>query len=409
MTKVQLLSESELSLYARIAVDAYPGVQYTAEQFLEGYQRNFAQEHVHFWGVFEDDVLLGAYQHYDFLMTVRDRPVPVGGIGGVAVGVLNRKRRAAYHLLQNFVRTSRANEQPLTWLYPFRPDFYRKMGYGYGLKQNQFRIQPAGLPRAETDHVRFAEKADQADLLDCYNRYTAVTHGMIRRRLADFDRHFEAADQRVLICRRDETVQGYLIYKYLTVPGSFLANDLLVVELVYTEAAAMRELLGFLNLLADQVGRIVVNTQDEYFHLLLDDPRNGSGNMVNLYHESSVQGLGLMPRVVDTPGLFAALNQHNFGGQSVRLRLTIEDDFLPENSGDTVLHVVDGHAQVVPGGEWDVTLRLHVRDFSSLIVGAVSLPWLHRNGLATLDKPELLPTLDRLLGWVQKPICMTRF
>ncbi|MEZ4634438.1 MAG: sterol carrier protein domain-containing protein [Caldilineaceae bacterium] len=116
-----------------------------------------------------------------------------------------------------------------------------------------------------------------------------------------------------------------------------------------------------------------------------------------------------MARVVDTRGLFAALNDHNFNGQSVRLRLSIEDDFLPENAGDTVLHVTEGHAEVVPGGAADVTLRLHVRDFSSLIVGAVSLAWLTRNGLATLDKPELLPLLDRLFAWPQKPICFTRF
>lgn len=411
MPNVRLLSESDLPLYARIGAEAYPGVQMTPDQWLEGYQRNFAQEHVHFWGVFEDDVLLGAYQHYDFLMTVRDRPVTVSGIGGVAVGLLHRKRRAAYHLLLNYVRDSRQNAQPLTWLYPFRPDFYRKMGYGYGTIQNQFRIAPAGLPRAGTDHVRYAEKADQADLLDCYNRYAVATNGMVRRRLTDFNRYFDAVDQQILVYRSDagNAVQGYLIYKFLTTPGNFLANDLLVVEMVYNDAAAMRELLGFLHLLADQIGRVVVNTQDEYFHLLLTDPRNGSGNTVNLYHEASAQGLGLMARVVDVPGLFAALKGHNFNGQSVRLRLAIADDFLPENAGDTVLHVANGHAEVVPGGAWDVTLGLHVRDFSSLIVGAVSLAWLTRNGLATTDKPEVLPVLDRLFAWAQKPICLTRF
>ncbi len=393
----------------RLGADAYPGVQMTPEQLTEGYQKNFAQEHVHFWGLFEDDVLLGMYQHYDFSMTVRDHPVTVGGIGGVAVSLLHRKRRVAYQLIQNFVRHSRAHGQPLTWLYPFRPDFYRKMGYGYGVKQNQFRIRPATLPPAETDCVRFANKADQTAIFDCYDRYAAVTNGMIRRRAADFDRFFEAENQRILIHSVGGVVHGYMIYRFLPVTGSVLANDLLVVELVYTDSAAMRSLLGFLRLLADQVERVVVNTQDEYFQMLLDDPRNGSGNLVNLYHESSAQGLGLMPRVVDVPGLFTALSEHDFGGESLRLRLSVEDDFLPENGGDTVLHVADGRAQVVADGAYDVTLRLHVREFSSLIVGAVTLPWLLRNGLASVDKSDKVNTLDRILGWSQKPICLTRF
>jgi predicted acetyltransferase len=46
-----------------------------------------------------------------------------------------------------FLRHYREQGAPLVALYPFRPDFYRQMGFGYGTKMDQHRVKPSALPR----------------------------------------------------------------------------------------------------------------------------------------------------------------------------------------------------------------------------------------------------------------------
>ena len=104
--------------------------------------------------------------------------------------------------------------------------------------------------------------------------------------------------------------------------------------LVYDDAAALAALLGFLRKQADQVGRIIYETQDEAFHHLLNDPRDGSGNLLaGLWHQTNTQGLGIMYRVIDVARLWAVLGDHDFGGVTTRLKLDLSDTFLPENAG----------------------------------------------------------------------------
>lgn len=410
MSEIRLLTEDELPLYVQIGADAYPGVPRTPEQLLEIYRQNFEDPDIAPWGLFAGDRLLGAFQHFDFAMTVLDQPVTVGGIGGVAVDLFHKKQRVAYRLLQHFVRECRAKGQPMAWLYPFRPDFYRRMGFGYGTKMNYYRLEPAALPRrGSVERTRYAGLAEQEALVACYNRYAAATNGMIRRRAGDFERILGRPEVRCVACWAGEAVRGYVIYHWRATPDNLLSSDLHVRELVYETPDALADILTFLHLQLDQTARVLINTQDEFFTYLVENPLNGSNRFINGAHETNSQGVGLMCRVVDTAGLFRALAAHDFGGQSLRLRLDVIDDFLPENQGETVLHFDQGRVQVVANGDWDVTLRLHVRDFSALITGAVNLRWLVGAGLAQVDDGDSVDRLNRLFAWHQKPICMTGF
>lgn len=112
---------------------------------------------------------------------------------------------------------------------------------------------------------------------------------------------------------------------------------------------------------------------------------------------------------MDLPGIFRALAHHDFGGQTLTLGIEISDDFLPENAGCTLVRFRDGRAQVLDGGDADLTLRLHVREFTQLLLGIVDFSWLARVGLATLDDPTRHAEIQRLFAWHQKPVCMTFF
>jgi predicted acetyltransferase len=103
------------------------------------------------------------------------------------------------------------------------------------------------------------------------------------------------------------------------------------------------------------------------------------------------------------------LRERNFGGQTCRLKLTIEDSFLPENAGSAFLRFEDGRLHLMDDGGYDVEVCMDVAEFSSLLVGAVNFRSLHKYGLAEISDPGYVGTIDKVFAVEDKPICTTAF
>ena len=127
-------------------------------------------------------------------------------------------------------------------------------------------------------------------------------------------------------------------------------------------------------------------------------------------HESNIQGVGLMYRVLDVRKIFGLLKGHNFGGQSCRLRMNIKDSFIPKNQGIYMLNFTDGRARLGKTTDnWDVEIDLDISDFSSLLMGAVDFESLYRYGQADISSSAHLKTINRIFKTDRKPVCMTEF
>jgi predicted acetyltransferase len=166
------------------------------------------------------------------------------------------------------------------------------------------------------------------------------------------------------------------------------------------------ELCTFLQSLSDQFAQIVVETQDEYFHFLLNDPRRGTfDTFESRYLETSVVGVGLMYRVLSVAGLFADLREHNFGSQTCTVKITLQDSMFPENNGSTLVQFMDGRATVLETGEADAEIAMDVREFSSLIMGAIDFHALLEYGLATISDERFADRVQALFRTSQRPMC----
>jgi hypothetical protein len=178
----------------------------------------------------------------------------------------------------------------------------------------------------------------------------------------------------------------------------------------YENREALSELLTFLHSQHDQVKVIVFSHHDDTFQHLLFDPTNGTENLFGpISHESNIQGVGLMYRVINMPGIFGAMTGRDFGGQNCRLLITVRDSFFPQQAGSTVVYFENGRAAVVPNGDYEVEMSLDVSDFSSLLMGVISFRKLYEYGLVELSDPAYLDLLHRLFFFETKPICITRF
>ncbi|MDX1416496.1 MAG: GNAT family N-acetyltransferase [Candidatus Promineifilaceae bacterium] len=189
-----------------------------------------------------------------------------------------------------------------------------------------------------------------------------------------------------------------------------IATDMLIYELVYDTSTDLAQILSFLRSQEDQIENIIFNTQDEGFHFLLGDPRSDAGKMLPqvTYHESNIQGVGIMYRVINLPQLFKTLENHNFGDVTCRLQINLSDTFMPANSGRYQVNFIEGRPSLSQSEEYDVAVEMDVSEFSSLVVGAVDFQKLYEYGLAAISNADQVEMITRLFR-APRPLCLTRF
>ncbi|MCP4356515.1 MAG: GNAT family N-acetyltransferase [Chloroflexi bacterium] len=413
MREIRPLQDEDWDAYVRLALNAYPGVRIRPQKFRQRAIQMHNDPIITIYGLFEDEEMWGAMRLYDFQMKLLSVKTLVGGVGGVAVDLRRKKEKVAFEMMQFFLRHYRKKGACLAALYPFRPNFYKQMGFGCGRKLHQYHIKTTSLPNGPSKaNVSFLTVRDKQALDACYNRVLANANGMMENFPSLLDSIFSSDTLKVVGCWQEDELRGYILFQFQAADSAnFLHNHILVRTLLYETTEALTELLTFLGSQADQCEKVILNTFEEDFHLLLSEPRNGNGLLApTVFQETNVQGLGIMYRVIGVPRLFETLGQHNFGGQTVRVQLNLTDSFLPENEGVWVLDVRDGRVQLQSvTAPYDVALRLDVAEFSSLVIGAADFKTLHRYGLAKLSDTAYAQTLHRLFHTENKPICLTPF
>jgi predicted acetyltransferase len=416
MSTIRPLTADDLPAAVRIIANAYPAMRINTEEErqrqVERFEKRLDTPGDTYYGLFRDDALVGAMRLIDYQMNVRGAQVGTGGVGMVAVDLLHKKEKVARDMIRFYLERCRSEGMPLAALYPFRPDFYRQMGFGYGTKSSQYAISPASLPdRGDKSRVRMLSADDKTAMRDCYLRVQERTHGLMAKSETDMERMLSAPDARIVGVASDGALTGYLSFGFDNDPGgNFVKNNIHVRELVYDTREALADLLSFLHSQADQIDRIVLETQDEHFHHLLFDPRDTSGRLFpSVYHQVAVVGVGIMYRIVDTRAALQALAGARFGDVRCRVALTVRDSFLPENSGTFLVSFEDGHARLMDRGDHDVALTLDVAELSSLLMGTIDAEHLYLYGRAEVSDPKQLDTLNRLFAVPTKPICMTHF
>jgi predicted acetyltransferase len=416
MGQIRKFRTKDFGDFLSIVANAYPGFKIDTEEKIATAKNRLIKLQkydpvVNFYGLFRHSTLLGGMRLHDFTMNLFSIKTTVGGIGLIAVDLLHKKEKICKELVSYFLHHYRKKGACLTALYPFRPDFYRTMGFGYGTKMNRYKVKPGNLPRGDSkDHITFLYKKDMQAIIDCYNRYFKKTHGMMKKTKFELG-WFTTPNMKVVGYKSQNKILGYVVFSFKPEnPDNFIANNIHMREFIYEDRKVLAELLTFLYTQADQINYIIFNTQDEFFYLLLADPRDPSYTLFeSVAHETNSQGIGIMYRVIDTRGIFKILRSHNFGNQTCMLKISIHDSFLHENDGSTFIHFIGGKPHLFTRGKHDVEIRLDVSDFSSLIMGVVSFKSLYEYGLAEISHTKYINTVNRIFMADEKPRCTTLF
>jgi predicted acetyltransferase len=415
INRIEPLTQSDLEAYVEIMAGAYPGLKIdSADDKQRMHNRllhTYEDPPTTIYGMRQQGKLIAGMILYDFTMNVRGEMIAAAGLGSLAVDMLYRKRKAAKEMVSFFLEHYRQKGVSLALLYPFRTDFYRRMGFGYGTKMNQYLFRPRAL-RVLKDvrgHIEYLNENDLNRVLACYDRFVTNTHGMILGYRRSVKRMLSNPAMHTVGYLDGGQLLGYLSFDFDR-RGHFLKNDLRIKQLLYDSPDVLQELLAFLQSLSDQFEWMMINTQDASFHHLLDDPRNRNNDLIpSVYHESNRQGIGLMYRVIDLSLLMASAANCDFGPQAITLKLSLSDSFRPGNSNSLVVSFKDGRVWLPDVENHDAAIRMDVSDFSAMFMGAITLEQLVAYGLAKVSKPHLVKDISALFASVPQPICMTAF
>ncbi|UOQ45284.1 GNAT family N-acetyltransferase [Halobacillus salinarum] len=308
-------------------------------------------------------------------MNVYGRTIPTLGIGTVAVDLPYKKQGLAKQLLQHFLKEAVDKNCPLTHLYPFKPDFYRRMGFGFGPQLNVFHFAPAQLPFfKDAERAAALSDKDLPRVKDCYKRWAESTHGACHKQDYEF-RFLKMEDTETIGVYLAGELEGYMSFQMKQAHGdSFLQHNLHVTNWCANSTEAFQALINFLHNQKDQVKNIVFPTFHDTFAFLLDDPRRTNHDLIfNIYHETHRRGTGVMYRIVDFPLFLNYLKDYSFSTDDLTIAFEVSDSFMDEKPSDYAVHFSGSGTQFVEGYEADASIKLDVAELSSLFMGCVTL------------------------------------
>jgi predicted acetyltransferase len=411
MEEIRLLTEPEITEYVEIAGNAFPMIKINTLRE----QRNFHRKIVQSikarvsngaYGYFKDGELVGGIRLMDFPMNCFGQKILLGGLGLVAVHLAHKKEKVASQMIQYYFNHYDSQDTFLLGLYPFRLDFYKKMGFGFGSKNKQYQISPSQLPASVSkEHIRMLTIHDQQLILDYDGRYMETHHGYIALSAFELQCDFEERKKYVGF-EKNGRLEGYMTFNFQPDPDG--RYNIHVTRMFYHRREVLAELLTFLHSQADQVARIIIDTHEEYFHFLSNNPANGA-HTIFLHHQTNVEEAGIMYRVINNRRLFETLRQHNFGGVTLGLKININDSFYPKNNGTLIIEFKNGTPNLVENGSYLVEITMDIAEFSSMVMGVVPFSQLYQYFKAEISECAYIPTIDQLFYTGEKPVCYTQF
>lgn len=354
--------------------------------------------------------LAGACKIYRMTQHLAGVAFPMMGLAAVAVSPFARRRGLGAALCSAALHEARARGDALSSLYPFRPSYYQRLGWGLAGRMLRHRFRTDALPDYEEGRsVRPARLPDDADAIaDCYGRVAARSNGLLLRdrriwayRLSGQELGVRPVDEeaalggkrggrdRIAVCD-DGGVRGYIIVRSSPARSPDEAS-LAVRELIAEDESAYRALLGHVAAQRDQWPRgLHYARPEEGFGDRLSDPRpprfTGSRS---LWFPTATVVRGPMLRAVDLEVVLRA--RPMAAARGLTLGLAVSDPQLPDNDGPWRIvpgEAGDGAANGVERGDGDVCdarLETDAAMLARILAGDVAPSAAARQGAAAVD------------------------
>ena len=245
-------------------------------------------------GWFNGDELISQLAIYPCEVNIHGQLFKMAGLTGVGTYPEFAGHGLMHDLIKVGLDRMRANQQWISYLYPYNIPFYRKKGWEIMSDQLTYDIRDSQLPkqRPVAGHVERLD-IDDPDVIETYNRFAHQNHGAMIRNELNWDEYWrwENEEERIAGVYYDQNEQpmGYVLY--------WIANEVFhVKEMIYLNQEARIGLWNFISAHYSMVDHVKGHLyQDEPISFLLDD-----GDI-----EQTIQPY-FMARIVDVQGFLKA-------------------------------------------------------------------------------------------------------
>lgn len=420
---VRRLNPDNLDAFTRIYLDAYPSGKNISEECYRMYfDRNLESmleyEHVNFFGLFEGDELIAIMKLIDFEMNFFGEMKKSTGLMSMGVHPLHKRKGAARELVSFFEEYTEDTGGLVSMFLPFRVDFYRKMGYGYGTKLDEYRIPTVQLPICrDISNLRIVKKDEVSKILTCHSEFVKRYHGAVKK-FGEEIRDILADDNKRYLGYFDgEEMKGYAAFDFISESDvNYTLNRIEVSELVYSNGDVLRSLIGGLRMQADLAQNIVIRTGEADFYHLLDSPQDTSGNYIKYgFLQTNVSAMGNMYKIPNIKWFIDNTKNRRFVMDNIKITVRVKDEFKnTEEEFSLIFRTSDignysnwFYSEDLDDSEFEIICNL--ADLSSLLMGSAEFAPLVRMGIVKISDVAEIERLDRLFHYCQKPFTNTDY
>lgn len=416
MRIIKEVGEDYIEEYLDIYLHAYPAYKAGDAECRERYRKKTLfdmrnDKKVDFVGMFEGEKLLATMKLVNFDMNIYGKIQPAVGVMALEVHPIYKKQGIAFEMMKYYEDYSLKKGALVTVLLPFNMPFYRKMGYGFGSKLDEYHIPTENLPRAESqDRLKLLSMDDIDEVLNCYDEFAEDNHGMLKR-FEEEEREIRGDTASIRVGYYGEGgLQGYIAYNFVDAHESnYTKNTLVVDEMVYKDGRVLKELLGYLHNQAALAQTVVIRSGEAEFYHLLDDPTDVSEHYIPYgYLQTNVSAICNMYKVLDLERFIKATGYRKLPPVDLRVCFEYYDEMY-DNRGRLSLEIkregeeAYSHWQLYQGGQADVHVRCKKADLSSVLLNSARIGPLLDLGVMEVDREELVPLLDIAFYNSQKP------
>lgn len=405
------LTLDDIESYLEVYLNAYPAYKELDEACRDKYRKKVSIEitenkEVELLGLFEDDRMIAFMKIVNFSMNIYGRMQHVCGLMSLAVHPLHKKKGVAFEMVTHFEDYASDHGAQVTVLLPFRIDFYRNMGYGYGAKMDEYHVPTESLPKTDSmKGIHLLTMDDLPQVLDCHSRMAEKNHGMLKKFEEEIRGMREDTQIRRIGYFEEGKMKGYASYRFEnTSPVNYTLNRMSVEELVYDEGVVLRKLLGALRMQSDLAQTVVLRTGEEDFYHLLESPQDISGNYINFgFLQTNVSAVGTMFKILNPAAFIASAAYRNLPEGNLTAEF-IYEDMMAHCEKRIKISFADGRWRPEESERAaDISLRCSQGDLSSLLLGSASLASLIRLGSVKISNETYAEQLNNLLYCSQKP------
>jgi len=373
--EVRRSRSKDLPELIRVSMGAFRGTT-TEDRWTRYYTKNPHLSWQRIWVAERSRLLLGTASLLDLRMRIDGRLFPVDGVAAVAVDMTARRQGVADALVRQSLVDARERGTPASFLYAFRPSYYRRFGYAPVEMGHMLHVRPRDLPDStEREKVRRYRDDDLPAVERCYRAASAGATGALERSPMWWSVRVlrEGQDRVVFQAPGRGAIEGYVL-GMLAEQVSLGKRVFRVQELVATTRRARRGLIGWLAALADEYATIEVSLPPDASWLpYLRDPHYPPGRSHHQQEPAGLVGWGCMGRITHWERALAARAGRGVRGSVV---LHARDPLVRENDGAWTVRFGGGtraaSVRAGSGGRGSPVLRGDMDVWTQVWLGAVS-------------------------------------